>query len=418
MVEILPFQGVRYSEDVDIGDVVAPPYDVISPDEARKFHALHDKNVIKLILGEKYTDDTPDNNPYTRARDYLKSWLDEGVLIRDEKPSIYILEQKYSARIAGKDENRRMLGLISLVKLEEYEKNVILPHEETLKKAIGDRLHLMSACKANLSQIFTMYSDNEKNVEEIIEEKIKAPPIYTVESDGVVNRLWKIDDEDIIKRLQAEMKEKQLFIADGHHRYMTALMMRNQIREESGSDAYDYTMMYYTNMDSGGLTILPAHRLLEGVGFDASRMWEVEKYFDVEKVKEREMFEKLKEMNSAHHVFGMCFGGECYFLHLKDENVMDNMANSGQSWDWKMLDVTVIHSLLIDLIVGNDHPSYIIDERVAIEKSKEDGNVVIFVNPTKLEEVKRIAQNGEKMPGKATYFYPKLLTGLVMNKID
>ncbi|MBU2560583.1 DUF1015 domain-containing protein [archaeon] len=417
MVEILPFRGIRYSEDVDIGNVVAPPYDVISPDEARKFHTLHDKNVIRLILGEKYADDTPDNNPYTRARDYLKSWLEEGVLIRDEKPSIYILEQKYSARIAGKDENRRMLGLISLVKLEEYEKNVILPHEETLKKAIGDRLHLMGTTKTNLSQIFTMYSDPEKKVEEIIKEKIKAPPIYEVNSDGVANRFWKIDDAGVIAKVALEMKEKQLFIADGHHRYTTALMLRDQIREENGSDAYDYTMMYYTNMASGGITILPAHRLLSNVGFDISQMWEVEKYFDVEKVGETVMFEKLKAMNREHHVFGMCFGGECYFLHLKDESVMDNMANHGKSRDWKMLDVTVIHTLLIDLIVGKDHLSYIIDESEAVDKSKEEGNVVIFVNPTKLEEVKRIAQNGEKMPGKATYFYPKLLTGLVMNKI-
>jgi uncharacterized protein (DUF1015 family) len=234
----------------------------------------------------------------------------------------------------------------------------------------------------------------------------------------VVNRFWKIDDVEVIKRVQAEMKEKQLFIADGHHRYMTALMLRDQVRGETGSDAYDYTMMYYTNMEGGGLTILPAHRLLSNVGFDASRMWEVEKYFDVEEVKVEQMFEKLKEMNSAHHVFGMCFGGRCYFLHLKDENLMDSAANSEHSREWKMLDVTVIHTLLIDLIVGKDHLSYIIDEREAVEKSKEEGNVVIFVNPTKLEEVKNIAQNGEKMPGKATYFYPKLLTGLVINKLD
>lgn len=418
MVEILPFNGVRYAKDIDIGSVVAPPYDIISDEEAREFHARHDKNVIRLILGEKHGDDTPENNPYTRARDYLNGWLKEGVLITDEKPSIYVLEQEYSVRISGKDENRRMLGLISLVKLEEYEKNVILPHEETLKKAIADRLHLMSTTKANLSQIFTMYSDREKKVEEIVEEKIKAPPIYEVKSDGVVNRFWKIEDTDVISKVQAEMKEKQLFIADGHHRYMTALMLRDQVRSESGSDAYDYTMMYYTNMDSGGLTILPAHRLLSNVGFDASRMWEVEKYFDVEKVGEGQMFEKLKEMESAHHVFGMCFGGRCYFLHLKDENIMDSMINHERSHEWKMLDVTVIHTLLIDLIVGQDHQSYIIDEQEAIEKSKEEGNVVIFVNPTKVEEVKNIAQKGEKMPGKATYFYPKLATGLVMNKLD
>jgi uncharacterized protein (DUF1015 family) len=418
MVEILPFEGIRYAEDLDIENVVAPPYDVISSDEARDFHARHEKNVIRLILGEKHGDDTPENNPYTRARDHLNGWLDGGVLIRDEKPCIYILEQEYSVRIGGKDEKRRMLGLISLVKLEEYEKNIILPHEETLKKAIGDRLHLMSTTKANLSPIFTMYSDPQKKVEEIMEEKIKAPPIYEVNSNGVVNRFWKIDDLEVISKVTEEMKEKQLFIADGHHRYMTALMLRDQVRSVTGSDACDYTMMYYTNMESGGLTILPAHRLLSNVGFDASRMWEVEKYFDTEEVKVEQMFEKLKEMNSGHHVFGMCFGGNCYFLHLKDESVMDKIANSEHSREWKMLDVTVIHTLLIDLIVGKDHLSYIIDEQEAVEKSKEEGNVVIFVNPTKLEEVKNIAQNGEKMPGKATYFYPKLLTGLVINRLD
>jgi uncharacterized protein (DUF1015 family) len=234
----------------------------------------------------------------------------------------------------------------------------------------------------------------------------------------VINTLWKIDDSNIVSDIKSEMKDKKLFIADGHHRYSTALMMRDRMREKTGTDEYDYTMMYYTNMDSGGITILPAHRLLSNVNFDVSKMQKIEEYFGVESVEHEQMLKKLKEMGNAHHVFGMCFDGNCHLLKLKEEDVMDSVIDSGKSKEWKRLDVTIIHALLIDLIVDNDGLSYIIDEKEALKKAEEKGNVVLFVNPTKVDEVKKIALNGEKMPGKATYFYPKLVTGLVMNKLD
>lgn len=414
MVEILPFNGIRYADDIDIEKVVAPPYDVISDEAREEYYKRHKNNIIRLILGRKYEDDTPQNNNYTRARAYFNKWLEGEVLKQDERPSIYLLEQEYSV---GR-ERKRMLGIISLVKLEEFEKGAILPHEEVLTSAIDDRLNLMSACSANLSQIFTMYPDPERTVERIVAEETKRPPVAEVNADGVVSRLWRIDDSDIIARVKAEMKEKKLFIADGHHRYATALMMRDRMREKTGSDAYDYTMMYYTNMDSGGITILPAHRLLNNVNFDMSKMRKIEEYFDIAPVEQRQMLKKLKEMNKTHHVFGMCFDGRCYLLKLKDENVMDKIINSKKSREWKRLDVTIIHALLIDLVAGPDNISYVIDDKEAIRKAGEKGNVVLFVNPTKVDEVKKIALNRERMPGKATYFYPKLLTGLVMNRVS
>ncbi|MEE9474199.1 MAG: DUF1015 domain-containing protein, partial [Candidatus Hydrothermarchaeaceae archaeon] len=368
----------------------------------------------RLILGEKYEGDTPENNSYTRARAYFNKWLEEGVLKKDERPSIYVLEQEYSVD----NERKKMLGIISLVKLEEFEKGVILPHEETLAEAIDDRLNLMSTCSANFSQIFSMYSDPEGIVEKIIAKETRKSPVAEVDANGILNRLWKIDDSDIIASVKAGMKEKKLFIADGHHRYATALIMRDRMREKTGSNAYDYTMMYYTNMDSGGITILPAHRLLSNVNFDMSKMQKIEEYFDVDSVEQEQMLKKLKEMNRGHHVFGMCFDSKCYLLTLKDENVMDKIIDSEKSKEWKRLDVTIIHALLIDLIVDHDNLSYIIDDKEAMRTAEEKGNVVLFVNPTKLDEVKNIALNREKMPGKATYFYPKLLTGFVLNKID
>ncbi len=414
MVEILPFNGIRYAKDIDIEKVVAPPYDIITDEEVDGYHNRHKNNIIRLILGEKYEGDTPENNSYTRARAYFNKWLEEGVLKKDERPSIYVLEQEYSVD----NERKKMLGIISLVKLEEFEKGVILPHEETLAEAIDDRLNLMGTCGANFSQIFSMYSDPEGIVEKIIAKETRKPPVAEVNANGILNRLWKIDDSDIIASVKAGMKEKKLFIADGHHRYATALIMRDRMREKTGSNAYDYTMMYYTNMDSGGITILPAHRLLSNVNFDMSKMQKIEEYFDVDSVEQEQMLKKLKEMNRRHHVFGMCFDGKCYLLILKDENVMDKIIDSEKSKEWKRLDVTIIHALLIDLIVDHDNLSYIVDDKEAMRTAEEKGNVVLFVNPTKLDEVKNIALNREKMPGKATYFYPKLLTGFVLNKID
>jgi uncharacterized protein (DUF1015 family) len=414
MVDILPFKGVRYGKDIDIEKVITPPYDIIDDEEVEEYHARHENNIIRLILGKKYHDDSPENNFYTRARDSFNRWLEEGVLKKDERPCIYLLEQEYNAN----GEMKKMLGIISLVKLEEFEKGVILPHEETLPRHVDDRFHLMSICGANFSQIFTMYSDPEMVIEKALADEIKRPPIYEVNSDGILNRLWKIDDLGIIGKVTAEMKDKKLFIADGHHRYTTALMVRDKMRKERGPGAYDYTMMYYTNMDSGGITILPAHRLLSNMDFDESKMRKIEEYFEIENVEPESMLKKLKEVSNTHHVFGLCFEGKCYLLKLKDEDVMDSVIDSGKSREWKRLDVTIIHSLLIDLIVDNDGLSYIIDEKEALEKANEKGNLVIFVNPTKVGEVKRIALNGEKMPGKATYFYPKLLTGLVMNRVS
>jgi uncharacterized protein (DUF1015 family) len=414
MVEILPFKGIRYAADIDIEKVITPPYDVISSEEIEEYHKAHKNNIIRLILGKHFEDDTPANNSYTRARDHFNNWLKEGVLIQDERACIYLLEQEFSVE----GERKKMQGIISLVKLEEFEKGVILPHEETLADHVDDRFHLMSTCSANLSQIFTMYSDKEQVVEKIAEEEKEKNPVAEVELDGVVNRLWMLDDPDVVAKVKSVMKDEKLFIADGHHRYTTALMVRDQARKRCGPDAFDYTMMYYTNMDSGGITILPAHRLLGNLNFDVTGLKSLEEYFEIEQVNQEQMLRKLKEMNKSQHVFGMCFNGSSYILKLRDENVMDNVIDEGKSKEWKRLDVTIIHELLIDMLVGHDSLSYIIDESEALKKASENGNLVIFVNPTKIEEVKKIALNGEKMPGKATYFYPKLVTGLVMNKID
>lgn len=414
MVEILPFKGIRYAADIDIEKVITPPYDVISSEEIEEYHKAHKNNIIRLILGKHFEDDTPENNSYTRASDHFNNWLKEGVLIEDKQPCIYLLEQEFSVE----GERKKMQGIISLVKLEEFEKGVILPHEETLADHVDDRFHLMSTCGANFSQIFTMYSDKEQVVEKIAEEEKEKNPVAEVELDGVVNRLWMIDDPDVIAKVKSVMEEKKLFIADGHHRYTTALMVRDQARKRGGPGAYDYTMMYYTNMDAGGVTILPAHRLLHNLNFDVTGLAALEEYFEIEEVKQTQMLKKLKDMNKSHHVFGMCFNGNAYLLKLRDENVMDGVIDAAKSKEWKRLDVTIIHELLIDMLVGHDSLSYIIDEDEAFSRAGEGGNLVIFVNPTKVEEVKRIALNGEKMPGKATYFYPKLATGLVMYKID
>jgi|Deesub1362A_J573_1020465.scaffolds.fasta_scaffold00151_70 uncharacterized protein (DUF1015 family) len=411
MVDILPFKGIRYALD-EIEKVVSPPYDVISPEERDEYYSRHEKNVIRLILGKDEEGDNESNNKYIRAREYLESWLKDGTLVRDEEPSIYAYYMDYLH-----DGKRKVLkGFIALCRLEEFEKKVILPHEETLRRAIEDRFELLKACRANFSQIYTLYSDPEKRIEDLLEKSFEEP-LIDISVDGVRHRLWKISDKSTIEKVKSIMKEKQLFIADGHHRYTTALIFRDEMRKKGLN--YDYTLMYMANMDCGGVTILPAHRLiadLEELDFNRF-LRQLEENFSITRASKQEMFE---EMRRNRHSYGL-YNGSYYYLKLQ-KNLMNEIFGNTKSKAWKNLAVTILRYLVIENVLGlNDegHINYEIDAEKAIRAvDRGEYKMVFFVNPTRVEEVRDVALNGERMPGKATYFYPKPLTGLVINKLD
>ncbi|MBU0566870.1 DUF1015 domain-containing protein [bacterium] len=435
MAEVFPFRGVLYNSDKikNLEEVVAPPYDVISCEEQEALYEKSPHNCIRLILGREYPEDDKENNRYVRAANCFKEWQEEEILIRDERPAIYLYEQDYCLEDGRK---KTLKGFISLIRLVDYEKGVVLPHETTFSKPTEDRLNLTRACLANFSSIFGLYSDVHDEINQVLNSKRDKPLIDITTNDRITHRLTRIVDEESIERIAAAMKDKQVIIADGHHRYKTALRFRNEMRQKfglKGPEAFNHTMMFLVNIHDPGLTVLPAHRVIRNMdGLSLACLEKnAQKYFELESFREKEkMFERLKICGRTDHAFGMYAKGskDYYLMTLRDGAEFERMVEINMSQDWKRLDATVLHILFIDhvLHIGRESVKkqqveidYIKDREKALEMvDAGDCQMALFMNPTKILQVERIAHNREKMPQKSTYFYPKLLTGLVKNKID
>ena len=446
MAKIIPFKGILYNKEKirDMKDVVAPPYDVISPSEQEELYKRHDNNVVRLILGKESNSDTPDNNRYTKARDSFDSWQRDSILIKDAFPSIYVYSQEYHLGETEGFEKKRRLGFIALSKLEDFGEGKIHPHENTLAKPKEDRLKLMQHCNANFSSIFGLFSDPSKRIDSVLKDYMRHSPLYDMVDDaGMRHTLWAIRDNRAIKIITSVMSDKQIFIADGHHRYETAINYRNEMRGKlpnfSGEELYNYVMMYFTNTNSEGLSILPIHRLVSNLSdFDKKKIVEkAGEFFNIEKLSfnesdektvKQKLFSDIKERGEKEHIFGMYLGNDEYLLlTLKDEDVLDRLITNSRHPSWKKLDVTILHTLLIEKVLGiseknlaeQKNITYTISGDEAIKDVKAGKyQIALFLNPTKIEEVKDVAAAGEKMPQKSTFFYPKLLTGLVMNKLE
>jgi len=446
MAKIIPFKGILYNKEKirDMKDVVAPPYDVISPPEQEELYKRHENNVVRLILGKESDSDTPDNNRYTKARDSFDSWQRDSILIKDAFPSIYVYSQEYHLGETEGFEKKRRLGFIALSKLENFGEGKIHPHENTLAKPKEDRLKLMQHCNANFSSIFGLFSDPSKRIDSVLKDYMRHSPLYDLVDDaGMRHTLWAIRDNKVIQIITGVMSDKQVFIADGHHRYETAINYRNEMREKlpnfTGEELYNYVMMYFTNTNSEGLSILPIHRLVSNLSnFDKKKIIKkAGEFFNIEKLSlnesdektvKQKLFSDMKERGKKEHIFGMYLGNDEYLLlTLKDEDVLDRLITNSRHPSWKKLDVTILHTLLIEKVLGvseknlaeQKNITYTISEDEAIKDVKAGKyQIALFLNPTKIEEVKDVATAGEKMPQKSTFFYPKLITGLVMNKLE
>ena len=446
MAKIIPFKGILYNKEKirDIKDVVAPPYDVISPAEQEELYKRHENNVVRLILGKESNSDTPDNNRYTKARDSFDSWQRDSILIKDAFPSIYVYSQEYHLGETEGFEKKRRLGLIALSKLEDFGEGKIHPHENTLAKPKEDRLKLMQHCNANFSSIFGLFSDPSKRIDSVLKDYMRHSPLYDLVDDaGMRHTLWAIRDNKVIQIITGVMSDKQVFIADGHHRYETAINYRNEMREKlpnfTGEELYNYVMMYFTNTNSEGLSILPIHRLVSNLSnFDKKKIIKkAGEFFNIEKLSlnesdektvKQKLFSDIKERGEKEHIFGMYLGNDEYLLlTLKDEDVLDRLITNSRHPSWKKLDVTILHTLLIEKVLRiseknlaeQKNITYTISGDEAIKDVKAGKyQIALFLNPTKIEEVKDVATAGEKMPQKSTFFYPKLITGLVMNKLE
>lgn len=443
MVKVFPFKGITYNKKKvsKLDRVMAPPYDVISKEEQDHLYDLHDYNIIRLILGKDFPEDTEFNNKYVRAANFFEGLLRHEILIRDEKPCIYAYEQSF--KVKGKTYAR--LGFISLLRLEDLGKGKVFPHEETLPKPKADRLHLMLQTKSHFESVFSIFHDKNNRLYKILKKLTRRKPyIEARDKDNNIHRLWKIDKKGSIHKIMREMKEKWIFIADGHHRYEASLKLKDELKDRTQKfheeEPYNHTLVFFTPIENKGLVILPIHRAikLHSPLFDPILFTqELSEHFEVEEItftgrsekKQKARFFKLMDKKGRNgHTFGMFMGGnKFYLLTLKNENIVDEFITENKPRQWKHLDVTILHSLVIDRLLhiqrgtpeSEQSITYFKDEDQTLQAVKNgQAQIAFFLNPTKIDEVVQIASKYEKMPPKSTFFYPKLLSGLVMNKID
>ena len=437
MAEILPFRGVLYdpAKVGDITSVVAPPYDVIGPAEQAALYARHPGNIIRLELGREQPGDGPQENRYTRANRFLLDWLREGMLRRDDRPAIYLYAVEY--RLRG-GQTRTMRGFLSLVKLGEFGTGRIFPHENTRAAAKDDRYRLLETCRSNFSPIFSLYSDADGGIIGALEETVdKGRPRFAVtDADGVRHLLWTVSDPRVLDRVVAAMKPLPLFIADGHHRYESALRYRNaqqQASGEKGSLPSDWVLMYFSNLDDPGLTILPTHRVLPGplpcpTPEFRARLAESFTLETIPFAAGTEPAARAKFLSALHaarttdaHVMGLIVRGESRYevLTLTAAGLSRLGVSARERLDVSILQQVVFRGALRMAPKDEERLIYIKDEEdVLAAVVRGDGDLAVLLNPPKITEVKDVARAGDRMPHKSTYFYPKPLTGLVINRMD
>jgi len=433
MVKVSSFKGILYNKEKikRLDDVMSPPYDIISTEMQKELYKKSPYNFIRLIFGKKNPKDDEKNNCYVRAKNQFEKWLKEFILKKSEKNAIfpYKIEYKFN------NKSKTMSGFFVLLKLDPNYKHV-KAHERTLSKPKADRLNLIRSCSANLEPIQLLYIDEKDEIRKRIDKIIKEPFIDVKGYDGFTHKLWKIEDKNIHSLITEFFEDKILFIADGHHRYQTAVNYANEMKEKTGNidkDAsFNYRMVILVNMFDKGLLILPTHRLIKKTNIDIGELvYNLEKFFNIDEVKVgKKNYDRIIKiikadlMTDKEHKFIMYIKGKYYILKLKDEKYMYEFA-SEHSRTWQTLDVSILHKIILEHLMNinqdnlENHVKYTrVDEEAIrfVEEGKYD--LSFLMNSTKIEELKAIADSGEHMPQKSTYFLPKMLSGLVIYKMD
>ncbi len=425
MAEVRPFRGIIYNAGKvgdDVAGVYAPPYDVIPQTMRDELYEGNDYNVIRLILGKDREGDNEQDNKYTRANRFLTEWMEEGVLVKDKDEAFYVYEQEY--QVHGR--KCRRIGFIGLMEIADAEKKKIFPHEHTLAAPREDRMNLMKEVKGNLSPIFTLYSDMGRTITEILEKTVvSVAPLVDIQIGMEGHKLWRLRDKSSLEKISSSMEGKRIFIADGHHRYEVARKYRDMMRQQPGYDgSADHIMMYFTDMEaSGNLTIMGTHRVIKDMELADDEIVErLKKYFYVTRHRDlADLISRLDKKSGESHAFGF-FGGNGYlFIELKNESDIEKLIVEKKSLEWKKLDVSILHSAvfngLLDIKNEEGKVKYVRDPEEAVSLVRNSGyKGVFFLNPTRVEQLKAVAERGDMMPQKSTYFYPKLLSGLVLNK--
>jgi uncharacterized protein (DUF1015 family) len=432
MARIAPFCGIRYNAHKigDLSKVVTQPYDRIGSELQEKYYDLHPYNLVRLIQGRKYDDDKGNENAYSRARDYYQTWIDAGYLLREATPSIYVYRQSFSLP-NGTERTRK--AFVAALQLVEFGEGIVLPHERTLSGPKIDRLNLMRATAFDFEQIFMLYPDPQNRINALLDATVAgmAPDedVHELFERDVRQQVWAVSDPDLIRSVVSEMAAKTgLIIADGHHRYETALNYRNEMREQHPgaptNAAFNYVMISFVSMDDPGLVILPTHRLIYGYSAKTTRqvLDGASSYFEVSPMPGRAALEQaLAKATEEDRRLGF-YDGHYSLLRLRSPAIMDEVVPD-RAPEWRQLDVSILHELVIERVMGiskkqveaKEHLDYYrnLDEALARVDSGEAACVFIL-NPTRIGEVKACSDRGEKMPQKSTDFYPKMISGLVM----
>jgi uncharacterized protein (DUF1015 family) len=448
MAEIQPFRALRYDTNkVKPDEVLTQPYDKITPAMQERYYAASPYNLIAIEKGKVSPDDSAENNVYTRAQQKLNEWITQKILLQDQTPSIYVYSQEYS--VPGTNTRKVRIGFIALGRLEDYSAKVVFPHERTLTAPKADRMELLRHLHVQTGQLFMLYDDRARTIDTYLEEIARTPaPLELHDEFGVTHRLWPTDDVAFIRRIQTAMADKKIIIADGHHRYETALNFRNACREKMGKTdsqaAYEFAMMTFINSHSRGLTILPTHRLIRNVAnFDFERFrkalapffdWYSYPFLNSE---EREtsyadFLKDLRRQNHGRRAIGIYPGkidrqAGAFFLFLlrRDANLETLLPDLTEAQ--RGLDVVLLHRLILEKGLGITAEAVTAEKNVVYEREIDNAIAAVdrgqaqlacLLNPVRVQQVVEIALGGDVLPQKSTDFYPKLLSGLAIYQVE
>jgi uncharacterized protein (DUF1015 family) len=434
MAEIIPFKALRYDPDqVKLEDVLTQPYDKITPEMQSKYYERSAHNLVRIILGKAGETDTEAFNVYTRAAEYLHDWRSSGILKQDPEPGIYAYAQTFT--VPGTRELAERRGLIVLGRLHDYADGVVFRHEQTLAKPRADRLNLLRATRAHFGQIFMLYSDPKDEIGALLKKRTEEDPDTSLLDEyETLHRLWRIHDPALIQAVQQRMRDKKLLIADGHHRYETALAYRNERRAESGSSdpnaPYEFVMMTLVPMESRGLVILPTHRIVHGLPtFDRERMLEAAgQFFEIDRIDLRTESRSATTLLGQAGENGTAFVAVTrqgpYLMRAKKNAVQDALGQVPSLQ--RDLDVVQLHRIMLERVLGISEEAVRNQENVRYERDafeaiswvRQGANVAFLMNPAKIDQVRDIAFGGGVLPQKSTDFYPKLLSGLAIYALE
>ncbi|MEP6756048.1 MAG: DUF1015 domain-containing protein [Chthonomonadales bacterium] len=432
MAEVAPIHGIHYkvSEIGSLDKVIGPPYDVLTPEDQDALYAKSPHNFVRIMLNKAEPGDNEANSTYTRAAQTMNMWLGDGTLVEDIDASYYIYEQEFNNPNTG--DRLKRLGIFCGLKLEPYSEKVVLPHEQTRSKAKEDRLLLMRATSSNPEPIYCLFEDEQQTLTAKLQAiAVSTEPFLSATVNGEDHRVYRIHDAATVSEIRVFFESRQIWIADGHHRYETGLSYADERRSTglygpTELQPFDYLLVVLTAFNDPGIVVLPTHRLVKNISADrmSSFLDDLERYFAVELTPLGELPKSMfADVTTGVHQFGLVTADGAYTLKLKDTSAMDSEDHCDA---WKALDVSILQTLILDRILGipatdlatTPDIGYSRNYQEALDRvSSGEYQIGLILNDPSANEVRDVAAANDKMPPKSTFFYPKLWSGLILRKV-